>query len=418
MDKALVSGRRALARLQNLDKIVESDNVDQILASFDMATQCYEQCSEIINKCLIDEEEEGLLTQLTELQLETDTIYFRMKTKHSKAKRSIEVSTPTPSSIVNNGASHQQNIKLAPINLVKFDGDLKSWATFRDLFEVSVNSNGLYSNIEKFHILITHLSNEPLSIVKSLPINDANYPIAYESLIARYDNKRLLANSYWQNICNTKKASGESSQSLRLLVTTFSENLAALNKIKESVGDSFDLWDFTLFNWLLQKLDSQTRTRFELENSSVEFPTFNLLKSFIEGQCKAIEVNPTTSTTQNSKAPPINKSKSTHSMRGPTHNFVVKTGAPGTFDCPECKTRHQIEHCAKFLEKTPQDRYAFVREHKICLNCLKGMHWVKNCPSKNTCRHCGAKHHTLLHFEVASTSSTASASINSQNDGS
>lgn len=43
-----------------------------------------------------------------------------------------------------------------------------------------------------------------------------------------------------------------------------------------------------------------------------------------------------------------------------------------------------------------------VRNHGLCINCLRPSHHVKNCTSSSRCRTCNFSHHTLLHFEKAS----------------
>ncbi|XP_063915021.1 uncharacterized protein LOC135131281 [Zophobas morio] len=171
---------------------------------------------------------------------------------------------------------------------------------------------------------------EPLSIVKSLPISDGNYLIVYESLTNRYENKRLLVTTYWQSVNNANKATSDSPQSLRNLVNSFTENLAALDQISGSLNPpaSLDLWDFTLFNWMLSKLDASTRKRFELENSGIDFPTFNSLKEFVLRQCKALEVNNASTGPMSQRANPVPKplKLDTPHQRGVVpHAFVANT---------------------------------------------------------------------------------------------
>ena len=52
---------------------------------------------------------------------------------------------------------------------------------------------------------------------------------------------------------------------------------------------------------------------------------------------------------------------------------------------------------AKPSKKNLSEKRAFVLEKGLCLNCLKGKHIVKQCPSPHSCLKCGKRHHTLLH---------------------
>ncbi|KAH8413946.1 hypothetical protein KR009_001974, partial [Drosophila setifemur] len=54
--------------------------------------------------------------------------------------------------------------------------------------------------------------------------------------------------------------------------------------------------------------------------------------------------------------------------------------------------------CSTFLGLTPQVRHREARRLSLCVNCLKGGHQTRHCRAAN-CRRCGAKHHSLLHFD-------------------
>jgi len=65
--------------------------------------------------------------------------------------------------------------------------------------------------------------------------------------------------------------------------------------------------------------------------------------------------------------------------------------------CQKCERSHQIYTCKHFLKLSPGDRMKFVRENKLCWNCLKvSSHIAKACKS-NSCKTCGKRHNTLLH---------------------
>ncbi|KYN24375.1 hypothetical protein ALC57_04022 [Trachymyrmex cornetzi] len=66
--------------------------------------------------------------------------------------------------------------------------------------------------------------------------------------------------------------------------------------------------------------------------------------------------------------------------------------------CAFCKETHHVSQCPKFLEFTPQRRLECLRSTKLCLNCLKPGHFIKECKS-STCKRCSGKHNTLIHFE-------------------
>ncbi len=70
--------------------------------------------------------------------------------------------------------------------------------------------------------------------------------------------------------------------------------------------------------------------------------------------------------------------------------------SPPVIKCPLCADNHV--RCQAFADYDVDKRNKFVREKRLCTNCLGG-HGYKNCPFKYTCRTCHNKHHTMLHRE-------------------
>ena len=57
--------------------------------------------------------------------------------------------------------------------------------------------------------------------------------------------------------------------------------------------------------------------------------------------------------------------------------------------------------CVKFKQKTAIERKNFVKEQKLCFNCLSKAHMLNECRSEFRCRvdGCRQKDHTVLHKE-------------------
>ncbi|KAJ3662964.1 hypothetical protein Zmor_007278 [Zophobas morio] len=82
--------------------------------------------------------------------------------------------------------------------------------------------------------------------------------------------------NYWQAIDSAPKVNRDSPSLLRNLLNVFSENLAALKQY-----DEVDLWDFTLLNLTLQKLDTTWKQKFELSIVGNSVPAYNDLQEFL-----------------------------------------------------------------------------------------------------------------------------------------
>ncbi len=71
--------------------------------------------------------------------------------------------------------------------------------------------------------------------------------------------------------------------------------------------------------------------------------------------------------------------------------------------CPICKNgSHPTYHCRKFKEAAVSQRLNWVRQHKLCNNCLHHSHTAADCTSTYKCRHCEEKHNYLLHQDEKS----------------
>ena len=117
------------------------------------------------------------------------------------------------------------------------------------------------TNIERFQFLVSYLEKDAITVIKNIPITDANYSMAYDALIKRYQNERILVTDHWLSIYQAPTLKTKSSVELRKLLLVFSENLSALDLFQDSVNR----WDFTKFNLLFQKMDLSIKTMFKFE---------------------------------------------------------------------------------------------------------------------------------------------------------
>lgn len=53
---------------------------------------------------------------------------------------------------------------------------------------------------ERFKYLLSSLKQKTLTLAKTLPMTDTNYPIVYDLLQKQYNNARNPATFYWRQI--------------------------------------------------------------------------------------------------------------------------------------------------------------------------------------------------------------------------
>ena len=66
--------------------------------------------------------------------------------------------------------------------------------------------------------------------------------------------------------------------------------------------------------------------------------------------------------------------------------------------CTYCQGEHNVYSCKEFKHLTISERLKHVKSKGLCLNCLRGKHFAKDCTSKN-CKVCNKRHNSLLHVE-------------------
>ena len=79
-----------------------------------------------------------------------------------------------------------------------------------------------------------------------------------------------------------------------------------------------------------------------------------------------------------------------------------RAGLPGqrqdVLECTMCKGDHHLAKCQSFVDKSIDEKKQFIVDNRLCYNCLRSGHTVRDCRSRRcTVINCGRKHHTLIH---------------------
>ena len=141
------------------------------------------------------------------------------------------------------------------------------------------------------------------------------------------------------------------------------------------------------------KLDPDTLFEWQRHTQDItEVPPFQKLLEFVDLRARASEATP-------------HISKRTHikpeTPKKTVASFVTNSESSGG-RCTVCRSeRHPLYHCPRFKEMNHERRLATVKTHKLCMNCLKSGHFLRDCKSPHHCRTCQKPHHTLLHIDAA-----------------
>ncbi|KAJ8975719.1 hypothetical protein NQ317_004183 [Molorchus minor] len=365
----LTNFSKFVKKIQDKESVADADilQLTERLKTLELVKVEFDEIQNLIEMSV---ENVDLKNQYT-IRFEFEDDYF---TQIALAKQIIHDNDESDSNL------NLKNIKLPTINLPKFTGIYQNWLEFRDTFRSLIHDNISISNVQKFHYLRASLESDAALVIKSLEISSANYEVAWNALLERYDNK-LLIHNHIKSLFNGEIIHKESSSGIRKLIDDFSKNLRALEQLQQPVKE----WDALLVYIISLKLDNTTLREWENSKSELEQPKFQDIKSFLNARADMLEM-----VAQNSVDKRKNYSYNTRSF--------LATENPDIRQCVICRDTHYVQNCKNFLKLSPAERDKRARSLHLCINCLKRGHHSKVC-RRGTCNKCSKKHHTLLHQE-------------------
>ncbi|KAF0702325.1 DUF1758 domain-containing protein [Aphis craccivora] len=276
-------------------------------------------------------------------------------------------------------------VKLAPLEIPQFSGAYTEWAAYHDIFSALVYNNDKISDIQKFFYLRSSLSGDAESVIRCLQTTADNYNAAWNSLIQRYDNKKVLIQVHTQAIFDLEPIKKESSSQLRKLVDALSGHMKAL----ESLGERPSQWGALLMHLVVSKLDAKTMREWEI-SSTAEVSSISNLTNFLQSRFRVLEA---VETSQQINSLQENNRMATCTIKKKRSSVFAATSE---IKCYFCKQAHTIYRCPSFLGLTMGDRIKRIIELKLCKICLRS-HEGERCQSRR-CTICARPHNGLLHL--------------------
>jgi len=168
-------------RLQLLEKVWEEYNAvqDQLEYNDDDETQQHEL------------DREAFTETYCELRARVDRII-------SEDRRARDVSSAEiqkPRGMRENGNCLAPKIKLPTIEIPKFGGKITEFKHFYDTFNSLVINNQALDDVQKFHYLLSFVTNEAHQLIQNLPVTRQNFHVAWNLLCDRYNNERHSCSS-------------------------------------------------------------------------------------------------------------------------------------------------------------------------------------------------------------------------------
>lgn len=284
----------------------------------------------------------------------------------------------------------QQQPLRAPIP--SFDGRYENWPRFKTMFQ-DIISRCADSDAMKLHHLDKALIGAAAGIIDAKTLADNNYNHAWELLIERFENKRVIIDTYIGGLLSLKKMAKESYRELRELLDTCTRHVEGLKYMDQPIDNTSGL----IINKILTScLDPVTRKYWERSLTHGELPDLGETLKFLNEQCRVLE----RCETDLPATAKISLGKSSQSASKSVNVKVhASTSADSNESCQFCGGNHFNYQCSEFRKLSVSERIAKVKESRVCFNCLRRGHRSLNCSSKSSCSKCHKRHHSLLHDE-------------------
>ena len=289
------------------------------------------------------------------------------------------------------------------LELPSFSGDLLEWREFWHLFSARIERETGLSECEKIGCLESAMSSaEAKDIVRHASIT-GKYDDVVAELKGHYDKVKLV-NKHHVNQLLSLSPVGDDHESLVLFKRTLNKHIGGIQACR---GDSFEQFVTTFAETLLGRNSLQLWAEFTSDISKP--PPLSAFLRFLDRRIDATQTLMNTNQCSNIAAT-APKAKTAPKPK-PRVLYMKETPSDS---CPACDGEHSVYQCSSFKALSVNQRLNLARKKHLCFNCLGRGHSLEACPSKRSCRACGAKHHTFIHQNSSpSTSSTTSANEDS-----
>ncbi|GBO05840.1 hypothetical protein AVEN_120845-1 [Araneus ventricosus] len=373
-EKGAIKGTLSRIETFTSEKTVSKDtNITELQVKLKKLEQLQTQLDKISEKyCEIETSE-----KFETIQQDIEQINERIEETEVGLK--ILLSNENTITVLNDNG--KAKIRLPEIPLPEFSGKIAEFANFKNQFTNLISNNDQLNDSQNLYYLSASLKGE----AKLLESSSDNFQSLFKAS-DRYENQRQLIDSHVLEIINYDKIHSESAEELRALMDCVNKNIRALKVLKYEQNK---LSDVMLINIILQKIDKESRKQFELSLKTAEIPTFDILMKFLETRSSLLD---SINRIPNSKM--INRNTAV-SNRAKT--LVVNNKKGNIIGCILCKNYHALSRCIVFQNMSIESRKNFVRNNKLCINCLR-LH-SGACMSKHRCSVSGCRelHNSLLH---------------------
>lgn len=191
--------------------------------------------------------------------------------------------------------------------------------------------------------------------ILQMPLCESNYHTAWDLLVTRYHNPRVIFMHQMNTLFALKPLTKEIASDIKQMLTTVTVCIGALKRLDIPINEC-DHW---ITHLVVNRLPAATHQAWEYHwGSKTEIPQFKDLQSFLNHRLvtmTAIDNRHVSHNIQPPSKPQFEQQKSqsksdSHRMRQKTfHTTTTQSNSTSSMSCQLCNGSHIIRRCAKFI---------------------------------------------------------------------
>ena len=315
-----------------------------------------------------------------------------------------------------------------------FSGQVLKYNDWNKSFRRFIDSNPTFTPSDKLFYLSKYTGGEVADIVHGYyTLDDDNaYDVIRDIIHNRYGHPHKISQAFqkrlseWPNIPANDALALQKFSDFLINCKTAMQTLPNLSFLNHSQENS--KLKQLLPAWLKRKWNTEAITY--SNNNMDQFPPFEVFAAFIKEQSELLNHPIATEGEQefsltvgqakrqgNRNVQVIHNASVNPELDKP--NLKVNTiSSDSVRTCKLCKGEHMLYRCDKFKLMKVADRYSFVNNNELCINCLNTNHGKKSCALRLFCRFCSKSvgHNALLHDALIKSDSKVYQNDNSKPD--
>ena len=326
-------------------------------------------------------------------------------------------------------ASLKSSVDCPKLELLKFNGNPMAYHRFMMTFAATIES--AVPDNRRLLYLLQYCEGKAKELIEHCALLEPSegYEKAKEILYENYGRRCIIARAYIKKLVKGSVIRSDDSNALIKLAQELEECNTTLRFMKYYS----DVNNFDNIAKIVGRLSFSMQSRWlrfaaSLEKQDRE-PSFEDLVGFVKNESEIAKSSYSGVLFKTGKKPGIKisthatnvtKAKGKFDSRWNNPRSSMPTRKQTEVKCGLCSSNHFLWSCPKFRTMNQESKYKYIRDQRLCFNCLKGGHVQRDCQSQRKCTvsGCGRKHHFLLHRDQPNRQARTPETTSSPNENS